>query len=551
MAYCVLGLRRRWLGLCLAALVGCSGETGILVEVTRTDGVPEDLDGLTFVVGMAATGDTPYVLDEPSSVRNVSVAGRDLSTDPYRLLLKQGEKAKEAAVLVAVFGTKDGERVAFGGFTQAQPFMPGKVLLRKVVLDAEIQAVQTDSGCLKWLSGDEWVVIGSPQDQDCDDLDPTVGPSSQEICENGVDDNCNDMVDEITDEDGDQVTNCDGDCDDWDPDVNPNKEEICDGKDNDCSGTCDDGFDEDGDHYTTCGTKDVGGSCETVEPDCDDTDPDIRPGAEEVCDGEDNDCSGTCDDDPELDKDMDGYTECGSRPGICGLDSELRDCAPEDPDVHPFAAEVCDGKDNDCDGKGAGPQRCYLTVTEGMATTCQEGVAQCDDDASDGNAGLGPCEQAATDAPTTPALCEAYEMCVDAGATDPYACANDKAATVLMDCTLTYTGFPGVLCPERRVPLPADPQATTCAWKILGGTSQAHYEVGLFGEGNSVPLPSLAECDGAFGVVESRRTVPQHDAVYLQVTSDVQLFKAVEVRITPKLVPSCTGAGLVCTTSSQ
>ena len=79
------------------------------------------------------------------------------------------------------------------------------------------------------------------------------------------------------------------------------------------------------------------------------------PGAE-LCDGRDNDCDGTVDEGH--DADDDGYTWCG------GGRPELRDCNPDDPSIHPnndpdrSDDEPCDGVDNDCDDavdEGQGP----------------------------------------------------------------------------------------------------------------------------------------------------------------------------------------------------
>ncbi len=92
---------------------------------------------------------------------------------------------------------------------------------------------------------------------DCDDSDPEVYPGADEVCGDGIDQDCNGWSDDVpvpyyVDDDGDgsgdpgtgsYVCESDmvptaGDCDDTDPAVNPMVAEVCgDGIDNNCDGS--------------------------------------------------------------------------------------------------------------------------------------------------------------------------------------------------------------------------------------------------------------------------------------------------------------------------
>jgi hypothetical protein len=119
---------------------------------------------------------------------------------------------------------------------------------------------------------------------DCNDGDPGIHPLATEVC-NRLDDDCNGLVDEGWDADGDFWTFCNGDCNDNNSAVNPDAVEIIgNGIDDDCDGLADNSVpvDVDFDGYSP-------------PLDCDDTDPDVSPEGIELVDEIDNNCNGFVD----------------------------------------------------------------------------------------------------------------------------------------------------------------------------------------------------------------------------------------------------------------
>lgn len=167
------------------------------------------------------------------------------------------------------------------------------------------------------------------------------------------------------------------------------------------------------------------------------------------------------------DLDCDGYTSDGSP----------KDCDDADPDVNPKAAEICDGKDNNCDGKYA-PSAVPCYGLDGP--DCKQGTRACDDQ---GGGGLKPgCVTAGARVPQ--AYCDAYAKCTGA---DPFGCARSAVKVIEADCTIEQDTS-GICGGAIKLQPPAT--GTSCRWEVI---STGGYSIGL-SDGTSAPASSSLLC---------------------------------------------------------
>ena len=232
--------------------------------------------------------------------------------------------------------------------------------------------------------------------EDCDDTERTINPAETDLCD-GVDTDCDGEVDELatfltaypdTDDDtyGDEeaapVSFCEippgfvlnrEDCDDTDGLISPVGEEICNFSDDDCDGVFDEGVplmllwpDTDGDEFGDLFSVGVY-SCDPMEGfvgndgDCDDLVFSVNPLASELCNGRDDDCNGVIDDGAGdttrfyPDADGDGFGDGSAPVEACAAPEHFTpivgDCDDRFDDVNPGELEICDGRDNNCNGE--------------------------------------------------------------------------------------------------------------------------------------------------------------------------------------------------------
>lgn len=256
---------------------------------------------------------------------------------------------------------------------------------------------------------------------------------------NGFDDDCDSATDEELGETTCGTGNCtrtvsncvQGQRQDCVP--YPAEDEICDGLDNDCDGQTDE-LTQWSDKGQAC-TVSTGECARSGVKICDADAPSgptvcsavPKPGSPEVCDGLDNDCNGWTD---EAEEWANKGLPCSIGTGSC-LSTGVWICNGNDPggpivcsaSVIPPELEVCDGLDNDCNGR---------TDEEGDVPLCDDANC-CTDDSCSGSSG---CVHATNAVPCDDNdLCTFDDTCSEGNCRGTAApCASDGPCVAAVTC---------------------------------------------------------------------------------------------------------------------
>ncbi|MCB9616600.1 MAG: hypothetical protein H6722_29545 [Sandaracinus sp.] len=385
------------------ALVGIA--TAVLLSACGGDDVPSDVDGSVVCTSEASCDDGVFCngrelcrpgdegADEYGCVAGSSPCGEGMCNE-----------SADTCPIDCVDTDGDGAGAVECGGDDCDDTDPDRYPGNHEVCDAEGHDEDCDPTTFgdRDVDGDGYVSFlccnGEACGSDCDDTRRATNPGVPEVCDE-IDNDCDGTTDEgltrivYLDADFDgigdsarPINGCDGlagvsaasgDCDDTLASVRPTAPEICDEIDNDCDGAIDEAVnlipwyvDADGDGWGTVTEEDP--PIESCVPpagrtlrigDCDDTNPLVSPSSRERCNGLDDDCDGRADfelapRDTE-DDDLDGVPDAA-----CMM--EVGDCNDRDPlSSEGGSPEVCDDRDNDCDGRvdeGATPVLWYVDM---------------------------------------------------------------------------------------------------------------------------------------------------------------------------------------------
>ena len=327
----------------------------------------DDLDGDTYGFGPASACGTVLNNDDCD---DASAAIAPNVQEICNLIDDDCDGEIDNGVLIAYYADVDAD-----GFGNAQSVQFGCSPIAGYVSNAD----DCDDALITYQDNDNdgfgglgFDACGVLTNDDCNENDNTINPGAVEICGNTVDENCNGLVNEdcAFDADGDGYSNLE-DCDDNNANIYPDQVEICNGIDDNCNNLIDDNLvfvvyyvDQDIDGYgtadsdTLCEAPSVGFATETG--DCDDTDANINPGVVEAFNGIDDNCDGVIDEDM-IDTDGDGVEN--------GLDADDDNDGLLDEVEDDFNGDGITGDDCDNDGipNTLDADQCPVFIPEGFS----------------------------------------------------------------------------------------------------------------------------------------------------------------------------------------
>jgi len=513
------------LGSCVGVMA-CFGAQGVRCDAPEAtaevcgDGVDNDCDGTTD--GEGGSGCVPYWRDVDEDGFGGGEA-RCLCHPEGEWVARVGGDCDDALPNVRPTAAEvcDGrDNDCNGGVDD-----PGAAGCSSFFADLDGDGYGADSGALCLCEADPETGYVAKTPTDCDDAAGDVHPGAAEVC-NGVDDDCDTLVDEegagncvlfFADDDEDGYGDpsrfscrcgptpsypaaLGGDCDDHDAGRNPGAAEACGGGDEDCDGAVDEADaegcvtyyrDSDSDDYGL--TADAQCLCAPSAPwdalvggDCNDGAAAVHPGAAEACNGKDDDCDGVLDDagasgcvDYWRDEDLDSFGVAGDAQCLCAPEVPYvaqndTDCDDGNPFAHVGATEVCNQRDDDCDGE----------TDEGVEATCTPFYYDADGDgwgvAGDSRCRCGPdglyravnagdCDDGAAEVHPY-----AHEVC---GGTDED-CDGQTDEDGASGCVLYYRDADadgvGAYGDQRCLCAPAAPYAATSGGDCDEGDDQVH-----------------------------------------------------------------------------
>jgi Putative metal-binding motif len=316
-------------------VAGCGGSANprVLVEIAAED----DVQQYDLYVREDATKNILLHTDWSDATKTgMRMINGKMPDTPLRLGIKFPAPGSYSIFIVGAIGRTQGKHVDWSDPTARQYFWAQTI---QVSGDAQINGILANVGMNDDIDLDVFPnasTWANPQHidaklLDCNDMKELINPLAREVCGDGVDDDCDGADTPCVDSDGDGDPDS-SDCKPMDPKIHhPTKADPYPESANCCGYSLGKSGPD--------ASKDFGMDPLCHAGTCDNN------GVDEDCDGRDLPCS--------RDQDCDGSPASAMQPNGCTAPANNPpgpDCNDCDPAISPLAPEICDGKDNNCNG---------------------------------------------------------------------------------------------------------------------------------------------------------------------------------------------------------